>query len=214
MKPLKSYHRLLIWFCVIPSDNHTSVWIQLARILFIFSIFIGNFMGTIASLLYFFKFVSFDFEQSLYALLQIGSVSSATYLVVFMLLSRHKITNNLQNLAQIYDQCNYISIFFLWFLFLKDFFTNENNVNILIISQDKDEVSFRFITHANSISEKMWQIYLKYGIGGFFVNHITTCALSIAICQLIRHNFDTNHLYHPYKTMLVSKAMLYYLYNA
>lgn len=72
-------------------------------------------------------------------------------------------------------------------------------------NSDKDEESFQYLAQANNTSEWLWKIYSKFGIMGFFIGHWTTAAISLLICFLIRGNFNSNYVYHPYKAVLVLK---------
>lgn len=114
MKPIKILCRFLIWFCVYPCDKTTPKWIKCAHIAFACIVFAGNCMGLLVSTIFFFESISTSLENSLYAVLQIASCAIGTYANLFMLLSRHKITANLKDLARIYDKCKYFDSFFLF----------------------------------------------------------------------------------------------------
>lgn len=117
MKPMKILWQFLNWFCVYPCSKSTPRWKNRVHIAFTFFIFVGNCCGVLVSTAFFFESISTNLENSLYAILQIASCAVGVYAVIFMLLSRQKITANLNDLARIYDECKHFQSFQYLFVY-------------------------------------------------------------------------------------------------
>lgn len=68
---------------------------------------VANFCGLVASLAFFLKFVSLDFELSLHALIQISVMSSANYMTAVALFFQRKVNGLFERLTEIYDAGKY-----------------------------------------------------------------------------------------------------------
>lgn len=104
MKPLTTYKRLLIWFCGCFPDENISKWQKLTHAIFTVTVFMVIIFAISISVAFFYKFVSIDLESSLYTIFQISSMSSVGYLIVFLYISRQRITKVLDDLTKIYDE--------------------------------------------------------------------------------------------------------------
>lgn len=63
---------------------------------------------------------------------------------------------------------------------------------------DANEKSFQFLKKANDKSERIWNIYFTYVMGGYLLSIPMSTASSIL---LQTNDFDTNNLYHAYRVM-------------
>lgn len=77
------------------------------------------------------------------------------------------------------------------------FFFSKNQPNL-----DEKEDGFQFMVEANKTSENISIIYLNI-VGYYPLVTISTCIVSIIFCLMIKGNFDTAFLYHPYKFLYV-----------
>lgn len=66
---------------------------------------------------------------------------------------------------------------------------------------DANGESFVFLKKINQKCEWMWQIYLKYVLGGFVVSVISMASISVIICFIVKGEFDEGSAYHPFKFM-------------
>lgn len=73
--------------------------------MFTSAIILIAFSALIASLVFFLKRVSYDLNESLYALFQIIGMSSVLYMFMVMLFLRHKMHTIFEILADIYEAC-------------------------------------------------------------------------------------------------------------
>lgn len=64
---------------------------------------------------------------------------------------------------------------------------------------DKNDESIEFLIETNATCNWIWEIYLKFGVGGFAINQIVASTLSVLYFWFVNRNFDTQFLYHPYK---------------
>lgn len=107
MEPFAEYRKLLTWYCVYQAAKNISKLAKSLHIIFCACVFLGNICATISSTIYFLKFLSIDLGSSLYALFQITSTGSGAYGIILLLVIRHKITTNFENLSKIYKKCNF-----------------------------------------------------------------------------------------------------------
>lgn len=67
------------------------------------------------------------------------------------------------------------------------------------LNADEIQKSHRFLSWANDKSEWVWKMYIKFGIKGFGVSTIISVAIPL-VFSLINGEFDTDSLYHAYRT--------------
>lgn len=108
MQPLKTAQRVLTWLCVYPADESASKWMKLAYLICYLSVLLGNFGNLTAGAAYFVKYLSIDLEKALYAFSQMGALLTSAYIIVTLLLLRHRIVVVFDGLAKIYAECKYI----------------------------------------------------------------------------------------------------------
>lgn len=100
MWPFPQSQKYLQLLFMYPTD---SKWMKRAQIICSASIFIGNFVTMIMSMVFFFKFILIDIESSIGSVYQISATINSTYGCAFLFLSRHKIKHMLQSLTRIYE---------------------------------------------------------------------------------------------------------------
>lgn len=66
---------------------------------------------------------------------------------------------------------------------------------------DDGKDSYQFLVKANENGEKMWKLYIKYGIIGHFIGNVIMFVLAIVVCYLTFHQIDVQYLYRPYRQM-------------
>lgn len=105
MIPLATNRRVLAWLCVYYDDEQIEKPEQLmqyrAFALFIFGM---NVVGFAVSVAYFVKFVSIDFNDSLFALLQAFGGGNMIYISGITYMSRQKICNIFKTISTIYAE--------------------------------------------------------------------------------------------------------------
>lgn len=69
---------------------------------------------------------------------------------------------------------------------------------------DKNNESFRFLTHANDKSEWTWHIYLKYILTNFVIGTLMTAFVSVVLSWFIKGQFNTKFVYRANKFMWVN----------
>lgn len=161
MQPLETNCRILVWMCVYPCDENTTIWMRSAHILFSVFIFVMNTTGFVFSGAYFVKYVSIDLEQSLFALLQTVGEANMLYILAITFILRHKITAMMRSLSRIYDMCKnttemYLLLFIIFILSLLP-------SSISPIADVTIEMSL-FLTKVNQCSDWMWSMFFKYAI--------------------------------------------------
>lgn len=107
MRPFKIQQKVLNWFNVWPNDELISHSNQAASIISTFIIFILNLCALISAAVFFIKTVSFNLELSLFAMFPFLGFLQATYGVLFIFLSRHKIAGLFDKLNKIYNASKY-----------------------------------------------------------------------------------------------------------
>lgn len=70
---------------------------------------------------------------------------------------------------------------------------------IFWLQSDENTNSFRFLVRANNQSEWIWQIYLKYAMGGFIVTSIFMVVFSVEYSIIVYDHFDVHEVFHVYK---------------
>lgn len=75
-------------------------------------IFCMNLIGFVASVAYFVKFVTIDFEESFFALLQICGEGNMGYIDVIPFMLRHKISDIFKTIPAIYAERKYHLLIF------------------------------------------------------------------------------------------------------
>lgn len=113
MKALLTCQRVLTWFCVYPVDETTNRLKIIASILFTIVTFMGNLSTIIVSTAFLLKYARYDFEQSLYAVFQLGALFSWTNINIVILMKSREIAKIFVNLQKIYEESkNFEDIFF------------------------------------------------------------------------------------------------------
>lgn len=106
MIPLPTNRRVLTWCCVYQNDDdQTDKYEKLLRRAFALSVFGMSMIGFVVSAAYFVKFVSIDFEESLFALLQMCGECNMVYISIIVFMLRHKISGIFKTISAIYDEC-------------------------------------------------------------------------------------------------------------
>lgn len=103
MVPLSTPQRLFRLFCVRSVDETGEKWEKAAYTIFTLAFVLINAIGLIASAVFFQKYVSSDLELSLYALFTVFGFGVAMYGVIFVFLSRYKLSDLFEKLSKIYD---------------------------------------------------------------------------------------------------------------
>lgn len=104
MKPLKTNHRILTWFCAC-TVKPPSKWKSLFFANLTAAIFLLNISSAGAAAVYFLRFVSDDLESCLFCLLQIAATVSLSYMIIVVFLASHRINNIFLQLERICNAC-------------------------------------------------------------------------------------------------------------
>lgn len=112
MQPLVTIYQMLEWLCVCPPEKAISWRKHVAYISLISSIFIACVTIMAMSLSFVIENLAVDLEKSLYALAQFVGYVGETYMIILVLLLRHRITGLFKKLSQIYKDSKHICDFF------------------------------------------------------------------------------------------------------
>lgn len=107
MKPFFTTQRVLVWFVVCPADKNSNRWKKIAYHIFTLVTFFSILFAYFA---YFVKFKSIHLDTSLYAVLMSIFVSGLIFLSMVMFAYRHKISNLMNKLSDIYNSSKLIGI--------------------------------------------------------------------------------------------------------
>lgn len=113
MTPLETTHRVLMWLCIVPSNNF-STREKVLSIGLSFTVGVMILAQLVASAMFVLEFYSTNLESSLYAVYQFSAWMPILYIFVIALLLRHKITAVLCEISNIYDTSNLICSRFLF----------------------------------------------------------------------------------------------------
>lgn len=105
MVPLETNRRILLWMCVYQSDEIISWQKRWAHYGFTAFIMIGNFIAILFSLAFFIENVAKNFEESLFAVLQIFGPVSMIYITTIILILRQQITDIFKTISTIHETC-------------------------------------------------------------------------------------------------------------
>lgn len=100
-----------------------------------------------------------------------------------------------------------VGLFGLTYMIIVAFILSRNITDMfkgltLICDTCANDDSFKFLEKTNIKIEQIWQIYLKYVMGGCAVFIIVDCAIYACICRLIYGNVNIlAYLYRPFKMM-------------
>lgn len=193
--PLEAYREVMTWLGFYPFENGTSQSKKWICIMFGWGVFFVNAAACVSSVIFFFKYVSIDLEESLYSAIQIFGVGGITCLMISSFLLRKTIFSIFQQLSEFYEIRK--SEHFLCSIFeIEDF-------SLILFStfQDSNGYSLQRLMHVNSRSEWIWSIYFKYGVGGFVPVALVTATISVIFCFTKNDHFESNNVYHLYRTM-------------
>lgn len=106
MEPLVTIKLVLIRFQMYPADDGeiSNKW-KIGGRLIMTSFFLAEFSGSIGSLIFVFKIISIDLQQSLLALMPASALINSLYSIVVALLLRQKAKQIFMQLSAIYDAC-------------------------------------------------------------------------------------------------------------
>lgn len=195
MKPLELAQSYLTQIGIYSSNESTSRWKRIANFLVFLMILILNLCGAISNLFFALKFISIDFNGSIFSIVSIMICISAAYAMTIAYFLRHKIYDVFESLATIYDasQCkitrNNIQVLILHL-------ENGNSENILKLL-DKQKESIRYMTRADQICEWLWKICFKYLAVGVMVVLILASFGSVYLCWFNNGHLDTVHFFRP-----------------
>lgn len=108
MRPLPTNYQVLTWLCICPIDPEIQ-WKKPLYSLFSLILLITNICGLISSGTFVLSHYSVDLKLSLNGIYQIAAFLSVTFMSVMAFLLRHEITSFLENLAEIYDDREYLA---------------------------------------------------------------------------------------------------------
>lgn len=87
----------------------------------------------------------------------------------------------------------------MWVFNLKKTNSNKNNNNEFIrLVIDATQDIFVFLAAANSKSERLWPIYLKFAMGGYMISSAVTSVATVLFQRIMEREFDVKELFHPF----------------
>lgn len=105
MIPLATNRRILLWMSVYQSEEEISWQDRCAHCSFTALINFGNFISILFSLAFIIENVATDFEESLFAVLQIFAPVSVLYITIILLILRNEITEIFKTISIIHETC-------------------------------------------------------------------------------------------------------------
>lgn len=154
MIPLETNRRVLLWMCVYQSDEKITWQNRCAHCSFTAFILFGNFISILFSLAFIIENIATNFEESLFAVLQIFAPASVLYITIIILILREEITDIFKTISMIHETCEWE-----W--------ENEKKVEKLEIFRlkfpfsDAEMDKMHFLLRTHNISEWMWLKYFK-----------------------------------------------------
>lgn len=103
MKPLVTNKRILIWLCLCSPAESTTTKKRIIYVIFsalVFSVILSVFAGYLT---FFVKFVSIDFERSLFTFLLVVTLAGIMYGMIVIFFLRHQMAATFERLSAIYD---------------------------------------------------------------------------------------------------------------
>lgn len=110
MKPLKTCQRVLMWFCVCPTNEAITKSEKMAHKILTFFLVASIMSIFVSCSIYFWKFVLIDLEEALNAVYQNAGLFSALYMFVVVYLSRPQINAIFDDLSEIYRKSEFFSV--------------------------------------------------------------------------------------------------------
>lgn len=107
MELLIANKKVFTWLCAYPINENASKWKNIQYVAFTMTMFIGLICAFCSCVLYIARFLSTDLIESLYAVYQMNVFFSAIYVIIYLIISRHKIYVMLNNLSSIYEACEF-----------------------------------------------------------------------------------------------------------
>lgn len=103
MRPLSMIQQVLVWLCMHPFRENMQKWKKCTCFAFSLVGFIVNLCTVISSVAFFLKIVSVNFEESLYALMQICPFISVLNITIATFFLRNRIGEIFEKLFNIYE---------------------------------------------------------------------------------------------------------------
>lgn len=108
--PLATCQRVLTWISVYPVANDISIWKKILFKLFPLVIFATDLAGLTASVVFFWRYISTNLEECLYAIFQISGLLGMANSVIVTFILRHKIPLIFNSLANIYETSKFQNV--------------------------------------------------------------------------------------------------------
>lgn len=110
MKPLSTAQQMQTWLCLYPHDEASSIWEIRTHIAFAFTINAIQLFGISAGITFVLRFISINFEISLFGCMVCLNHSSVVYMNLVAFIMRNKIYVIFGDLLEIYKECKNTSI--------------------------------------------------------------------------------------------------------
>lgn len=101
VEPLLTNKTALIWLCAYETDKKTNF----AHVAFTVFVFATYFCFLSASIAFLWKFITIDFIETLYVLIQILAALPMMKALIIMIVLRQKFRSLFENLTSFYDAC-------------------------------------------------------------------------------------------------------------
>lgn len=113
MKPLKTPKKMFTLVCIFPAAEFTTNWTYIISAVIIFA---GNFLATVAHVVYLCKYISTDVNGSIFVFMGASTFGCVTYITICVFILRKQITCILDRLSAIYDARKWIWLSFDHFI--------------------------------------------------------------------------------------------------
>lgn len=105
MEILVTNRQALTWLWMHPIDEDATKWQKTVNLVFSLLVFVIHLCSMMSAATFIFKNVSFDMEESLYAILQTVASSACFYVMIIGFYSRRKMLAIFRGLSKIVDIC-------------------------------------------------------------------------------------------------------------
>lgn len=190
MKPLETNQRVLTWLCGVRPNESDKNGKNISHIILTLSIILVHLLAVISSVVFIYRNVSVNLEETLFSLLYNVGNSSALYQSVAIILLKDKLTEIFERLSKVYDKSK-----------KKHFIDKVMRSHNIFFNLDKTSESFHLLKETNEKCESAWTIFFKYILGGFAISTAINATISVLYCYTTNGYFDVKHVYYPYRFM-------------
>lgn len=200
MQPLVSIRRIMTWLSMCPSDKSSNARQKNSYVACTLALLFFDFVYLSTSLVFCWEFILIDFESSTFAVMIVIGEIGVLYFIISAISMRHQIGGIFKRLSTIYKDSELI--FIIAHEKSQSQLQNKNKTQCSI--PDENEVDVQCLTRANTTSEWIWTIYLKY-VAVSVIGMDMTGVLTVLYCYFTHERLNSDHFYRAGKLVYVIK---------